>query len=73
MEEILKIMDEKVEKTKQSWFTTKSNLGYAYQKGNKKEISFWKKLEKESFQKFLTESQFVFNIKFNLGLIKKEE
>lgn len=70
---MLKIMEEKVEKSKQAYFTTKNLLGYAYKEGDKKKISMWKKMEKEAWQKFLIESQFVFSVKLDLGLIKKEE
>jgi hypothetical protein len=71
MEEMLKIMDERVEKSKQSWFVNKKLFDKAWSKGDKKQIAMYKKMEKEAFQKFLIESQFVFSVKVDLGLIQK--
>jgi hypothetical protein len=73
MEQMLKMMDEKVEKAKQSWFVTKSLLDYATKREDKKAMTTWKKFEKRDFQKYNDLAQFVFEVKVDLGLIKKEE
>ena len=71
--QVLEVMMARKDQAQKQWFNTRSLLGYAQQKyskepnaKNKKQVSFWKKKEKEAYANYSSIMMFVLNVETDL-------